>query len=209
MDHDEIIDSCSNPDVKTAAGPSKSLGLRINGQSEHLLKREFSFAIVGDTSFSEDAAFCNKVHEYFSCPDIAALHLGSIEKEWSEEPFIPSSEIEYGSGKHLGITGCAKMISILQPRISVITEFGEELDAKNLRIPMKNTVEAFLPNIRSLVMPSDVGLALTLRDNDIYCTCMRCKRFVPVSSIEVKEIEGYLYYAYEAGCKSGHEHFDL
>ena len=125
--HKEIFDSLSSrvkTMVRTTVGESKSLGLVIVG--EYNSGVPFKVAIPGDTSFPTDLEMLKTFYNMFVDSDIAFLHLGSLEETWGEKPDCPASEIEYGVGGHLGLNGIAKFINLIQPKVTVITEFGEE-----------------------------------------------------------------------------------
>ena len=123
---------------------------------------------------------------------------------------IQPSKISYGSGKHLGINGCAKMISLLKPRLAIITEFGEELDQMSYRVSITDVIKDFSKNIDSQILPSDVGLRLVLDSNKILCRCTNCgDYYIPLERVVPKEEKGYISYSYEAGCKTKREHLQL
>ena len=212
MLHEEMVDYINDP-LKGKI-QSSALGIKIEGESEYISRKRFNVAILGDTAFPGDTGTCEKLLNFFGKPDIAAIHLGSIEKEWITVDAERASEIEYdrgdlGKGKHLGINGCAKAISMLQPSLSVITEFGEELDSKSHRRTITDIIKRFVQNSQSIVLPSDIGLLMALDGDDIFCRCMNCGMYVPASAIQVAERDGYLYYHYDTGCDTGLEHRSL
>jgi hypothetical protein len=213
VEHEEILDSCTR-DVIGAAGPSEALGLSIQGTSDHVANRTFKISIVGDTSFPRDRAKAQALLDTLGKPDVVAVHLGSIEKEWANNPSSDASKIDYGrgkrdKGKHLGINGCAKMIALLQPRVAIITEFGEELDSDSNRRTVTDIIREFSRCSMPVVLPSDIGLSIALVDNKILGRCMECGRYVPAEILQVTERKGYLWYAYDAGCASSLHHYTL
>ncbi|MDY0041049.1 MAG: MBL fold metallo-hydrolase, partial [Desulforhabdus sp.] len=192
MDHEEIFDNC-DATVRKKIGQSKALGLNINGTSSLVSGGHFSIAIVGDTSFPKRM---DLVAEAFGKPDIAAVHLGSIEEGWAANPPLNASEIDYGRGKqnlgkHLGASGCAKMIALLQPRLAVVTEFGEELDLNSYRRTLTDVIGSFSQSPGTVVLPSDVGLAIAIKGDRILGRCT-CKKYVPVGLLRVNEQDGFL-----------------
>ncbi|MBM4146707.1 MAG: MBL fold metallo-hydrolase [Nitrospira sp.] len=204
--HDEIVNSCSAK-TRKKVGKSTTLGIVFKGQSDDVRKKFFKFSIVGDTSFPTTAASILAWTDFFSDSDIVSLHLGSIEKDW-EDLTKKASRITYGAGRHLGIIGVAKMISLLQPKVAVVTEFGEELGIKKYRLAITDTVRQFVTIANSTILPADVGLSLTLFGDEILCRCS-CGKYIPVALATPKERNGFINYEYTSGCASKLHHINL
>jgi L-ascorbate metabolism protein UlaG (beta-lactamase superfamily) len=203
MYHKEIYDYLS-PEMKRKVGSSASLGLSITGSREGKL---FNFAILGDTSFPKDSIELDKIASFYGKPDIAAIHLGSIEPQW--DTHIKASEVHYGDGKHLGINGAIKSIILLQPNVAVITEFGEEHARFDDRISIVAIIKEACNTLTSAVIPSDAALNLVLTEYGVLAKC-KCDKFVHTKNLEFniskdKSIE----YSFPSGCESGLSHYDL
>ena len=211
MCHKEIFDNLK-PDTKrkvvSLVGESKSLGLNIRGQS--LDGQAFHFAIPGDTSFPNDEKELKRIAQFFQKPDVAAVHLGSVEQAWSEETDCPASKIEYGIGKHLGINGVAKLISLMEPRLAIITEFGEELDSKEHRLTVVDTVKEILKSYPVTILPSDISLFVVKHQGALFCRC-ECNRgeYIPIEKAQCSIKENFITFSYPAGCPSGLDHTSI
>ena len=68
-------------DVDSIAGESKALGLKVT--INNIEGASCQIAIPGDTSFPENLEEVERLAEFYGNPDIASVHLGSIEEEWS------------------------------------------------------------------------------------------------------------------------------
>ena len=199
MLHDEIIDKIEG--VKPIA-VSCALGFKFQLRStEH----QYEIVVPGDTSFPEDTVLMQKWAEFYTQADLACMHLGSLEEGWGDEAHLQTEadKISYGFRRHLGLTGLIRFLNIIDPKVSVITEFGEELEINHARIAIGEVVKSLLHAKESLVMPSDVGLAFTFIEGQSYVKCEHCSNYVHVSKIEKTINEkNRIIYSYICGCKS-------
>lgn len=204
MYHDEIYDSLGTlrNEVAEAFGPSKALGLKFT--IEYDGGHKFTCVIPGDTSFPKEPDDCKKLLKFYGCPDVAAIHLGSIEEAWVNE-ISPASSIEYGENKHLGINGVIHFLRMLEPRVAVLTEFGEELDANLMRLSVVELIKQSLTSIPTKVLPSDLTLFLAFYNGETFCKC-ECDNFIPANLVEYHYREGSIKYEFCAGCDSGLHH---
>ena len=211
MYHDEIFHKLDEPikeKIANRISDSQSLGLKISGKSPS--GENFLFAIPGDTSFPELPDEIEKISEFFKNPDVAAIHLGSIEEDWKEKKSEPASSITYGKRKHLGVNGTIKLINLLNPKLATITEFGEELKENSYRVSITEMVKKPLVNSKCQVIPADIPLYIVIHENKILCQCKCKKGFVPVNKARINDPEAKtLYYSYDEDCSSKLEHSSL
>lgn len=211
MFHDEIysyIDSAVRDEVIGLIGyDSKPLGLRIMTRTSS--GDSVVISIPGDTSFPKDPGDIEALIKFFNGSDIVCFHLGSIEEGWMEEAIVEASSVEYKQRGHLGFNGVVKFINLLQPKVAVITEFGEELDEGDNRLVIIELIKEMMVDKTTVVVPSDVQLFLALNDNKIYFKC-KCGRYVLIEKLSYpKSKNGILNYAFEVGCESDFDHVDF
>ncbi len=197
--------------VTSEVGQSSSLGLNIRGNSPQ--GHPFHFAIPGDTALPRDDDKLKELAEFYGHPDVAAVHLGSLEEGWAGETACPASEIEYDRAgeKHLGLNGVAKILALMKPRLAIITEFGEELDSKDYRLVIGKTVKKILKAYPVVILPSDIRLFVVVYGEKLLCKCHCGKGYIPVENAEciIEPETNYITYCYPAACASGFEHTKL
>jgi len=203
MYHDEIFDYVTDGTIKQSIcneiGTSKALGLSFSCDSYDGFP--FRFVIPGDSSFPSYDTEWQRLAEFFGNADIAAIHLGSLEEGWNDSARLASS-IRYRDNGHLGLNGAIQLISLINPKLAILTEFGEELDAKDVRMSIVEIIRQSLSASITKILPSDVSLFLVMHKGEILCQC-KCKKYVPATFInsacnELKNIE----YDFTAGCES-------
>ena len=203
MFHHEIYDYLDKKKKKkingSVRGRSKALGLKFTFKDQDM--RELTFVVPGDTSFPKDAENCKKLLTFYGSPDVAAIHLGSLEEKWSNIS-VNASEIEYGENKHLGINGVIHFLHLLKPKLAVITEFGEELDANAMRFSIVELINQTLVGVDVKILPSDVNLFIAFYEGTPHCKC-ECSDFVPYQYIEYKSDDPNIKYDFLPGCQSG------
>jgi len=202
---------------------SAALGLKISGSCPD--GAPFRIVIPGDTSFPRVGAYdeIEKLSHFFrgdddGGPQIACLHLGSLEKSLADRRGLRPSQLEYGAGKHLGLIGLTKLLNLIEPMVAVITEFGEELDVLDLRLGVKTNIETVNLNHETKVVPADIDLVLALRGEGVYFKCSNChpdqdgdrlkKYFVPIQRLITEKPKGEdnLKYIFPDGCGRRSEH---
>ncbi len=204
MYHDEIYDFLGDlkKEVIEEVGPSKALGLKLVFEDQG--NNKLTCAIPGDTSFPKTPEECKRLLAFYGRPDIAAIHLGSLEDDWTNLT-NSASRIEYGENKHLGINGVIHFLRLLEPKVAVLTEFGEELDAKLVRFSIVELVKQALTATPTKILPSDLNLFLAFYNGETFCKC-ECTDFVPAKYIDYRYRENRITYEFSAGCESGLHH---
>lgn len=204
MYHKEIYDHLP-ADIRKKVRGSASLGLSITGPFG---ENSFNFAILGDTSFPDNSKELQKLVNFFGKPDIAAVHIGSIEPEWDSDK--KAALIHYENGKHLGLNGVIKSIHLLRPKVAVITEFGEEHDRHDDRLSISAVVKEACSTATTAVIPSDIKLRLTMSNYGILAKCSGddCHGFVHIKNVELSlSSDKSICYSFPSGCKSRLSHF--
>lgn len=207
MYHNEVYHCLSDnikKEVNDAVGESNALGLRIDISSEDggLVK----IAIPGDTSFPKELMEIERIVAFYENIDIASIHLGSLESKWSIKSSDPPSQIHYGDGKHLGINGSIKFLNFIRPKVAIISEFGEELDAIDSRLSIIELTKDLLLYTDAIIIPSDFRLFLALKDGLIFSKCS-CGEFIPIEKTEFStDKDDFINYSYKSGCKSKLSH---
>jgi len=202
MFHKEIYDhlghkkSIVNRYVK---GTSKALGLKFTFKDS--TQNKMTFVIPGDTSFPKRSKDIERLIKFYGEPDVAAVHVGSLEENWTDTS-SPASSIEYGENSHLGINGVIRFLHFIKPKLAIVTEFGEELDANLMRFSVVELINQAVSAINVKVLPSDVNLFIGFLNGESLCKC-QCSDFVPSQYINYKADGSDTNYSFEAGCQSG------
>lgn len=105
--------------------------------------------------------------------DLLIAHLGSLgDSELLNRMYSPDAKdwFEYTKlyKNHLGVLGVLLMIRNVAPRLSLISEFGEEL--KNFREPLIDIVRTILAPDRRKILPADTSFIYYLDSKEIYCS---------------------------------------
>ena len=146
-----------------------------------------------DTGWSSELEQKNKEEgEIFKIDkiDILVVHIGSIKKEesnYNTKKTLKENEagdVLYKS--HLGIIGCAAAIHFWGPEISLISEFGEELDAIR-----KAIAENIRERLKVKVIPTDLNFRIDIETLDIMC--FKTRQFFPFDKIKIAHHNGELY----------------
>ncbi|MBF0457667.1 MAG: tetratricopeptide repeat protein [Nitrospirae bacterium] len=128
--------------------------------------------------------------------NLLVAHLGSIRpKEIREEKDL--GKMFYPN--HLGLLGTARMITVIKPRLAVVSEFGEEL--RNFRDDLMEMlgrmVEQHLKNKKdeevTKVLPADLPFIYNIKSEEIYC--MVSDKMVDYKQISAELIDSVFYYS--------------
>ncbi|MBI4764092.1 MAG: MBL fold metallo-hydrolase [Deltaproteobacteria bacterium] len=149
--------------------------------------------------FTCDTGWCSSLEELNKAEgekfniertDLLIAHIGSIKE----------SELNYNTKKslmdnedkgilyeyHLGLVGCAASIHFWQPELSLLSEFGEELDA------IRKTISDYLrKTLKTKVFPTDLNFRIDLDTLDIMC--FKTRHFFPAGDIKLEHFKGQLY----------------
>jgi len=191
---------------------SQALGLRITLKVSETEK--YIVVITGDTGIPDNTREIENIQKFYQEAHIACVHLGSLEREWVGAPSKRASDIKYKENNHLGLNGVVKFLNLAFPQTAIITEFGEELDAGDVRLAITELIKELVYNDITIV-PSDVPLFLAMKNGRVYFKCMgeteQCQRFVPVKLINYAhdKARGTIRYCFSAGCDSKLQHEDL
>ena len=113
-------------------------------------------------------------------------HIGTINRK--ESDYLsgkPLKECVYSN--HLGLIGVTKMIDIVNPDLTVISEFGEEIKD---RIKICNKIgEVFK---ETSVIPGDIDLKIRLEDYYIYC--FYCENYIDYTKIKPRQKNYVIFY---------------
>ena len=177
------LDECQRHEMIKKVGDSKSLGLSILGN--HPSGKPFHILVPGDTSFPIEYSEIEKIAAFYNeqagmnigRPDIACIHLGSLEEDWSCPGIPEPSKIRYKNDQHLGLNGIIKFLSLTRPKIAVVTEFGEELDRRDLRHALVEIAKEVLVDANITLLPSDSNLYLIMNEEVVFVRCV-CKDLI-------------------------------
>ncbi len=128
--------------------------------------------------------------------DLLILHLGSI-KESEIELEKELKEVFYPN--HLGFLGTSCMMSKLKPKVSVISEFGEEL--KKFRKPLMDLFKEVMKelDIDVRLLPADLTFVYDIENAKLYSVLDEKKE--PISNMDYDYIEDtntFYYYSKES-----------
>lgn len=226
MCHKEIFDFVSD-EVKDSIGSSEALGFNVKIDSEGTAPVQI--ILPGDTSFPnpEDVYSLKELAKFYkgtSCfgeavrPDIAVLHIGSLEKGWIECQVGANdcpSTIRYGKGKHLGLNGLIRFLNVVQPKVIAVSEYGEELSSNDMRLSLNEILKEFLIYTPENILPADAELILVAFEDAIWAKCSCSEDNLPFSYIPIRKVvptvqeSGYISYSFPSGCKSGLLHKNI
>lgn len=128
-------------------------------------------------------------NQYRGCK-LLILHLGSIgENEFDETLPLRGKKRRYNG--HLGLIGTISMVKSLKPKLSVISEFGEELSTDKCHIA-QCIDSAFGQNTRCLT--GDTSLRIRLPDLAVHCNlCRNYQQCEDIQEMTIKAKEQVIY----------------
>lgn len=108
-------------------------------------------------------------------PDLMVIHIGSV-KDAEFKMAIEKDPKEICYPNHLGIIGCARVITECRPRLAVISEFGEEMRQFRCELVeglQNNVVKPVLEKRGETdiprVVPGDLPFIYDIHDDSVYC----------------------------------------
>jgi len=123
--------------------------------------------------------------------DVLVAHIGSLKE--SELRYDPAKSLEDNENEenilykhHLGLVGCAASIYFWKPEVSLLSEFGEELDA--LRKPLSEDLKRIL---KAKVLPTDLNFRIDI--DTLNVMCFKSRKFLPFDDIKIEHYNGQLY----------------
>lgn len=125
--------------------------------------------------------------------DLLIPHLGSIkEKEFRTSWSTAHQEIFYPN--HLGLMGTVQVIIKLQPRLAVVSEFGEELKSlqEALILIIQQSVHAFQADKKTDVVAGDLSFIYDLLTQQVYD--YRAKGMVESSPLKAERAKEHDFY---------------
>lgn len=144
---------------------STGLIIELYGRAGYNKRKPFRIGFTSDTKYVDEI-----VAQYRNV-DMLVPHLGSID----ENDFNPLSQKK--DSNHLKLKGVISAISKSQPKLAVISEFGEELG--NSRVDLVSALSRAFENTTCLT--GDIGLKIKIPELSI--KCQGCKKFVNKNKI--------------------------
>lgn len=147
-------------------------------------KTVLKLGITGDTGWNP------KIQRQYRGCKLLCIHLGGIgENEFEENLRLKGKKRLYP--EHLGLIGTISMVKAIQPSLSIISEFGEELGAERRHIA--ETIDRFFNSDRRCIT-GDIGLKIRLPD--LWVKCDICEEYREQSTIETvfRQKEEIIYY---------------
>lgn len=149
----------------------------------------------------------SETDEKFDLDSISVLitHVGTIKEREFEYDFnlsLEENEKEHRFYEnHLGLLGCICMIKKWKPNLTILSEFGEELN--KLRIPLaKNLTKA----MGTHVLPGDIGMVIDI-DNEL-CFCQKSGTLTDYNDISIQLVNNQIIYIASSQL-TNEEEFDL
>lgn len=157
-------------------------------------KTVLNLGITSDTGWSP------KIQRQYKGCKLLFIHLGGIgENEFHEELRLRGKERLYP--EHLGLIGTISMVKAIQPSLSIITEFGEELG--NARGHIAETIDRFFNSNRRCIT-GDIGLKIRLPDLSVKCDiCGEYRDYSTIETVSRKKTKEIKY------CCPQHERQDV
>lgn len=141
---------------------------------------------------TSDTECFDGLYDKFRGLDVLVVHMGSM----AEEEFTTDCFFEYTNkdiiGQHLGIKGVVNVVTRTKPKLSIISEFGEELNS--VRTSIANQIDQF---IKERILPADLGLKLIFDSGTIKMKCCNCGKLVEMDGVkytDYKKCNKILYY---------------
>ena len=129
---------------------------------------------------TSDTKYWNGIENAFENLDLLVVHLGTIND--------PNSQ-------HLQEEGCVNLLKATNPKLVVVSEFGEELVGKRCNICERISIFTNrLPqkNAKIAVIPGDIGLKINLPQMQIYCE--NTNAFEDYAKVASVELDGRIHY---------------
>ncbi|MCK4797326.1 MAG: tetratricopeptide repeat protein, partial [Spirochaetes bacterium] len=162
--------------------------LKITKAKHHeIISKEYCVGLIfsykdNDIIFTSDTEWDESIGDQYKNLKNPLLipHIGTINRK----------EADYLNGKdldqciypcHLGLIGVTKMIDAVNPELTVISEFGEEIKDK---IKICRKIEEVF---KMKIIPADIGLKIRLDDYRIYC--FYCDEYVNYNKIKSRKQE--------------------
>jgi tetratricopeptide (TPR) repeat protein len=124
-------------------------------------------------------------------PDLMVVHVGSIKSEELNASY-PLEPEKACYANHLGIIGTARVITMCQPRLAIVSEFGEEMRdfrCNLIRGLQEKVIEPFCLGEKMShiprVIPGDLALIYEIEKDEFYC-CM-CEKWEKIDRINFGE----------------------
>jgi len=117
--------------------------------------KKFAVVFTGDTSFREiDQVYADIKKNCKDCEIILIANLGGFkDEELRYDSNSSDTKAKFYYDNHLGRLGVIKLVQILQPKICVLTEFGEEFNGCRVEL-----AKIFEDELKTIFFPADIGL---------------------------------------------------
>jgi len=165
---------------------TENLSLKVTkAKHDEIMDKEYCVGLIfhyknNSIIFTSDTEWDESIGDQYRNIPLLIPHIGTISRK----------EADYLSGKplnecfypnHLGLIGVTKMIDAVNPDLTILSEFGEEI--KDRTKICKKIEEVF----KKKIIPADIGLIIKLDDYRIYCYC--CKDYVDYNRIKSSQQE--------------------
>ena len=147
-----------------------TIGLLINlyNNDEMILK----FGLTSDTGWYE------KLNEFYKKVNLLVAHVGGIKLKEIELDIVNNKLKDIYYKNHLGFLGTYNLISGIESKNIILSEFGEELVCTNPLNSIDNRIQLaeilteilLTESIKKNIIPGDIGLKISLPDLTIKCT---------------------------------------
>jgi hypothetical protein len=150
----------------------------------------------------------SETDEKFDLDSISVLitHVGTIkEGEFKYDFNLSLEENERGQRfyeNHLGLLGCICMIKKWKPNLTILSEFGEELN--KLRIPLAKILKAAMG---TNVLPGDIGMVIDI-DQEL-CFCQKSGVLAEYDDIHIQLVNNQIIYMAESQLTKEEKEYEL
>lgn len=176
---------------------------------------KFKIGLTSDTGWYEGLS------EKFTGADILIAHIGGIKKreitlvedlgKWSVEDLdtwrdgyfedyfhnrnhpADGCMKKYYYKNHLGLLGCYHLLSDVNPKLAILSEFGEEVvvvsdkanNITDVRLDIAELLERCLQDCggQNKVISADIGLKIDLESDEPKIQCTKCEKSFPLEKI--------------------------
>ena len=175
-----------NPSDEIKLTPN--LLLKVTKAKHHeIISKEYCVGLIfsykdNDIIFTSDTEWDESIGDQYKNLKNPLLipHIGTINRK--EADYLTGKDLgECIYPNHLGLIGVTKMIEVVKPELTVISEFGEEIKDK---VKICRKIEEVFER---KIIPADIGLKIRLDDYKIYCFC--CDEYVNHNRIKSRQRE--------------------
>lgn len=150
--------------TKHIKGSSDSYGLKI------------TFNMAGEKvvwGYTSDTAYFDELSIFFAGCDVLLLNISDI--------YVTDVVHSKLKRSHLGFTGCEKLISAVQPKLALVSEFC--CTNGDYRFEIVRALREYSSEIDTIILPAEIGCKIAILSDNMECSL--CHKSSPLASLKV------------------------